>query len=80
MYVTLSPCLSCARLILTSGIKRVLYSHSYSSYKGLPYDEGVRFLQEFGVEVINYQPMQLIKNFDELVEAILNPLEWTFEK
>src|SRR5215470_11136122 len=28
MYVTLSPCLSCARLMYASGVKKVIYLHS----------------------------------------------------
>lgn len=55
VYVTLSPCISCARIILTSGIKRVYYKDSYAEYKGIPSDEGVDFLRKFGVEVIRYK-------------------------
>jgi dCMP deaminase len=55
LYVTLSPCLPCARMIYTSGIKKVFYLHSYAEYKGLEKDEGVDFLQTFGVEVIKYE-------------------------
>ncbi len=55
LYVTLSPCLPCARMIYTSGIKKVFYLHSYAEYKGLEKDEGVDFLQTFGVEVIKYK-------------------------
>lgn len=51
LYTTLSPCIACARLILSSGIKLVYYSKSYAAYKGLPSDEGVDFLRKFGVEV-----------------------------
>lgn len=54
LYVTLSPCISCARVIYTTGIKKVYYLHSYADYKGLPSDEGVDFLQKFGVEVQRY--------------------------
>ncbi len=50
LYVTLSPCLPCARLIYSSGIKTVFYKDSYAAYKGLPIDEGVDFLNQFGVE------------------------------
>lgn len=52
LYTTLSPCLPCARIIFSSGIKKVFYRHSYAAYKGLPSDEGVDFLSRFGVEVI----------------------------
>ncbi|EOR93079.1 dCMP deaminase, putative [Arcticibacter svalbardensis MN12-7] len=50
LYVTLSPCLSCARIIFSTGIKKVLYKNSYAQYKGLDKDEGVEFLNRFGVE------------------------------
>lgn len=53
LYVTLSPCIACARLILSSGIIKVCYQDSYASYKGLPNDEGVDFLRKFGVEVMH---------------------------
>lgn len=49
LYCTLSPCIACARLILSSGIKKVFYKNSYAQYKGLPSDEGVDFLIRFGV-------------------------------
>ncbi len=54
LYVTLSPCIACARVIFTTGIKKVFYQHSYATYKGLATDEGVEFLRRFGVEVIEY--------------------------
>ena len=54
LYVTLSPCIACARVIFTTGIKKVFYQHSYAAYKGLATDEGVEFLRRFGVEVIEY--------------------------
>lgn len=55
LYVTLSPCIACARVIFTTGIKKVFYINSYASFKGLPSDEGVDFLRRFGVEVIEYK-------------------------
>ena len=54
LYVTLSPCLPCARIIYTTGIKRVVYKESYAAFKGIPVEEGVDFLQRFGVEVIHF--------------------------
>lgn len=51
LYVTLSPCIACARVIFTTGIKKVFYLNSYAEYKGLSSDEGVDFLKKFGVEV-----------------------------
>lgn len=49
LYLTLSPCLPCARIIYSSGIKKVLFLNSYAEFKGLPSDEGVDFLNKFGV-------------------------------
>lgn len=56
LYVTLSPCISCARVIYTTGIQKVFYKNSYAKFKGLENDEGVDFLRRFGVEVIEYKP------------------------
>ena len=50
LYTTLSPCLPCARLIFSAGIKHVYFTKSYAQYKGLPSDEGVDFLNHFGVK------------------------------
>ena len=54
LYITLSPCIACARIIFTTGIKKVLYLNSYAEYKGIGVDEGVEFLKKFGVEVHKY--------------------------
>lgn len=55
LYVTLSPCIACARVIYTVGISKVYYKHSYAKFKGLAADEGVDFLKRFGVEVVEYK-------------------------
>ncbi len=55
LYVTLSPCLACSRIIFTMGVKKVIYLNSYAEYKGIGSDEGVDFLKKFGVEVERYQ-------------------------
>jgi dCMP deaminase len=55
LYVTLSPCLACARIIFSMGIKKVIYLNSYAAHKGLPSDEGVDFLKKFGVVCVHYQ-------------------------
>ena len=54
LYVSLSPCISCARIIFTTGIKRVMYLNSYAEFKGISSDEGVDFLRKFGVKVERY--------------------------
>lgn len=55
LYVTLSPCLACAKVIFSSGIKKVLFVDSYASYKKISNDEGVDFLRKFSVEVLQYK-------------------------
>jgi dCMP deaminase len=54
LYITLSPCLACARIIYSMGILRVMYIDSYAEHKGLPTDEGVDFLNRFGVECVKF--------------------------
>ena len=62
LYVTLSPCLPCARIIYTMGIKRVIYLDSYAEYKKIKSDEGLDFLRRFGVEVIKYESAKTEQN------------------
>ena len=45
LYVTASPCIECATLIIQSGITRVVYCDSYHS------EDGVNLLKRIGVEV-----------------------------
>lgn len=54
LYVTLSPCLACARIIFSMGIQKVIYLNSYAAHKGIPTDEGVDFLNKFGVQCVQY--------------------------
>ncbi|MEQ8241812.1 MAG: dCMP deaminase family protein [Fulvivirga sp.] len=54
LYVTLSPCLACSRIIFTMGVTKVIYLNSYAEYKGIGSDEGLDFLTKFGVEVERY--------------------------
>jgi dCMP deaminase len=45
LYITLSPCKECSKLIHQSGIKRVVYHEGYKD------DSGLQFLIKAGVEV-----------------------------
>ena len=54
LYVTLSPCLACARIVFSMGISSVIYLNSYAEHKGLASDEGVDFLNKFGVTCTKY--------------------------
>ena len=46
LYVTLSPCTDCSKLIFQSGIKRVVYHEQYKDRSGLD------FLVKGGVEIL----------------------------
>ncbi|MCQ2254542.1 MAG: dCMP deaminase family protein [Bacteroidaceae bacterium] len=46
IYITASPCIECAKLIIQSGIKRVVYGENYRL------DDGIRLLKRAGVEVL----------------------------
>ena len=48
MYVTSSPCIECAKLIIQSGIKRVVYLDEYHS------NEGIELLQRAKIDVVNF--------------------------
>ncbi len=50
IYITLSPCLSCAKSILVAGIKKVIYKDEYD--RDL---RGISFLQENGIIVEKFQ-------------------------
>lgn len=43
LYITLSPCRDCAKMILQAGIKRVVYMTGYKD------TEGLQFLNEAGI-------------------------------
>ncbi|HPQ08789.1 MAG TPA: dCMP deaminase family protein [Bacteroidia bacterium] len=58
LYVTLAPCIACARVIFSIGIKKVIYKNSYAEYKGIGTEEGVEFLKKFGVEVVRWKDIQ----------------------
>ena len=55
LYLTLTPCLPCARMVFSMGIKKVIYLASYAAYKGITKEEGLIFLTKFGVEVEEYK-------------------------
>ena len=46
LYVTASPCLECAKLIIQSGIRRVIYGEQYRLC------DGIDLLKRAGIEVI----------------------------
>ena len=51
LYITLSPCTQCSKLIHQAGIKRVVYAKAYRD------TSGINFLEKAGVE-IKYLPYE----------------------
>ena len=45
LYVTASPCIECAKLIIQAGIRRVVYGESYHTL------DGVELLKRVGIDV-----------------------------
>ena len=46
LYVTAAPCMECAKLIIQSGIRRVVYVESYRL------SDGIELLERAGIEVV----------------------------
>lgn len=55
LYVTASPCIECAKLIIQAGIRRVVYGEKYRL------EDGINLLKRAGIEVI-------YKNVNETAE------------
>jgi len=53
LYITLSPCKECSKLVHQSGIKRVVYKEGYKD------DSGIKFLEKAGIEVVQLQDSAL---------------------
>ncbi|MGV8945423.1 MAG: deoxycytidylate deaminase [Lutibacter sp.] len=52
LYITLSPCKECSKLIHQSGIKRVVYAQAYNDGSGL------EFLEKAGVELTHLKNLK----------------------
>lgn len=55
LYLTNSPCKDCSKLILQSGIKRLVYLEPYKDPSGLD------FLRKAGVEVVHIDEKELVE-------------------
>ena len=52
LYVTASPCIECAKLIIQAGIKRVVYSEKYRL------EDGLELLKRANIEVVYVNPKE----------------------
>jgi dCMP deaminase len=53
LYLTISPCKDCSKLVHQAGIKRLVYLNKYSD------TSGVDFLKQAGVEVVEFDKNKL---------------------
>jgi len=49
LYITSSPCMECAKLIIQAGIKRVVYKDDYHKA------DGIELLSRAGIEINRYE-------------------------
>ena len=56
LYLTLSPCRECSKLVLQAGIRRLVYIDDYSDRSG------IAFLKNRGVEVLQIPQIQLMSD------------------
>jgi len=49
LYITTSPCMECAKLIIQSGIRRVVFCDSYHTV------DGVELLKKAGIDVVYFE-------------------------
>lgn len=52
LYITLSPCRECSKLIHQAGITRMVYQNSYKD------DTGLKFLEQAGVEITQIKDLE----------------------
>tara|TARA_Y100000739_G_C20505381_1_gene416959 strand:+ start:103 stop:537 length:435 start_codon:yes stop_codon:yes gene_type:complete len=53
LYLTMSPCKDCSKLVHQSGITRLVYLKKYSD------TSGINFLKEAGVEIVEFDKNKL---------------------
>lgn len=56
LYITMSPCKDCSKLIHQAGITRVVYQNGYKD------TAGIDFLQKAGVEVVHITNLESLSN------------------
>ncbi|WP_226065783.1 deoxycytidylate deaminase [Kaistella polysaccharea] len=58
LYLTLSPCKECSKLILQAGISKVVYIDEYSD------EDGIEFLKNHGIELlrVSHETLKLKTN------------------
>ena len=64
LYVTASPCIECSKLIIQSGIKRVVYAEKYRL------TDGIDLLKRAGVKVEYMNPDEMGSSSEESTSKV----------
>ena len=56
IYVTHQPCVLCAKILINSGIKRIVFKHGY------PDEFSLEILKEAGIELVKYSDLEKDEN------------------
>ena len=62
LFTTVAPCINCAKILLSRGIKRVIFQRAYRD------TSGIRLLRKNGVEILKYNDMILFDMNCEMQE------------
>lgn len=49
MYITINPCVECSKLIIQSGIKKVIYKNFYKNH------DGINLIKRANIEIKQYE-------------------------
>jgi len=61
LYITLSPCRECSKLVHQSGIKRVVYIEEYKD------DSGIKFLKKAHIDVVQIKREDLFEPDEDIL-------------
>ena len=74
LYVTASPCIECSKLIIQSGIKRVVYAEKYRL------TDGIDLLKRAGVKVEYMNPDEMGSSVEESTSKMGSSVEESTSK
>ena len=74
LYVTASPCIECSKLIIQSGIKRVVYAEKYRL------TDGIDLLKRAGVKVEYMNPDEMGSSVEESTSKVESSEEDSFSE
>jgi dCMP deaminase len=67
LYITFSPCINCAKIIASAGIKKVIYNEKYDRSS-----DGIDFLHELGIICGSLDDVELFDTLEENEKELIN--------